>query len=90
MNNKPENIERLLEGYLINANTWVDSLINYRDILKKPYRGSGYTRSTKSVDKKFTLDVIKVTDTHIIAKIIDRNAPFVIPKVGDKVFIIID
>ena len=83
-------MENILEGYLAAVNTRIDSLINYRDILKKPYRGSGYMRSTKSVDKKFTLDVIKVTDTHIIAKIIDKSAPFIIPKVEDKVNLIID
>jgi len=38
----------------------------------------------------YTLDVIKITDTHIIAKIVDKNVPFLIPKVYDRINLIID
>ena len=87
---KPENIEYLLEEYLKFCNTRIDSLKNYRSILKEPYINHGNRKGTSAVFKTFTLEVVKVTDTHIIAKIIDKNAPFIIPKVHDLVYLIVD
>ena len=87
---KKFNIEYLLEEYLKYCNTRIDSLKNYRSILKEPYINHGNRKGTSTVFKTFTLEVVKVTDTHIIAKIIDKNAPFIIPKVHDLVYLIVD
>ena len=71
------------------TNIEIDSLVNYRDVLIESFILKDQRKAVR-VDKKFTLNVIKVTDSHIIAKIIEKNAEYIIPKVDDRVFMIID
>ena len=72
------------------TNIRIDSLKHHRAILKEPYLGPGTKRMSFGGTMHYTLDVIKITDTHIIAKIVDKSAPFIIPKVYDKISLIID
>ena len=86
----PDHLKYILEEYLKVTNLEIDSLVNYRDVLKEPYLTSGTLWTKTQVDKIFTLNVIKVTDTHIIARIVEKNADYIIPKVQDRVYIVID
>ena len=47
-------------------------------------------RGSEDTDIEYTLEVMKVTDSHVIAKIIDKFSPFVIPKIHDVVYLIVD
>ena len=90
----PKDLKYMLESYLEATNARIDSLIEYRDILKEPYsnalKNDDYIWYSYGVDKHFILDIVKVTETHIIAKIVKKNADYIIPKVGDRVWLIID
>ena len=66
----------------------IDTLKNLRDLLKKPYIED--MRSRWSPDKTFTLKVITVTDSHIIAKVVNKDAPFIFPKIHDTAHMIVD
>jgi len=83
------NTKELLQEYLKATNIEIDSLVNYRDVLLGPFILKDQRKKVR-VEKKFTLNVVKVTDSHIIAKIIEKNAEYIIPKVDDSVFMIID
>ena len=50
----------------------------------------GVRRGEEDTDIEYTLEVVKVTETHVLAKVIDKLSPFVIPKVYDEVYLIID
>jgi len=88
MEHKAENLQYILDEYLKISNNEIDSLIINKSTLLEGYQNADHL--TIQVDKKYTLEVIKVFDNKIIAKIINRNAPFIIPKVYDKVSLMLD
>ena len=88
MEHKAENLQYILDEYLKISNNEIDSLIINKSTLLEEYHNADHV--TIQVDKKYTLEVIKVFDNKIIAKIINRNAPFIIPKVYDKVSLMLD
>ena len=88
MEHKAENLQYILDEYLKISNNEIDSLIINKSTFLEGYQNAGHL--TIQVDKKYTLEVIKVFDNKIIAKIINRNAPFIIPKVYDKVSLMLD
>ena len=88
MEHKAKNLQYILDEYLKISNNEIDSLIINKSTLLEEYQNADHV--TIQVDKKYTLEVIKVFDNKIIAKIINRNAPFIIPKVYDKVSLMLD
>ena len=67
----------------------IDSLKNFRDALKAEYLDvDGTKRGDADTDIEYTLEVVKVTDTHVIAKIIDTRISVIIAP--DNIFRITD
>ena len=83
---KPENIKYILDEYLQIMNSEIDSLKNNKS---NQWEHTDRT-SSASVNITYNLEVIQVTETHVTAKIISKNAPFTIPKVFDKIRLLIE
>tara|TARA_B100001250_G_scaffold102723_1_gene86536 strand:- start:282 stop:1721 length:1440 start_codon:yes stop_codon:yes gene_type:complete len=83
---KPKNIKYILDEYLQSMNSEIYSLKNNKS---NQWEHTDRT-SSASVNITYNLEVIQVTETHVTAKIISKNAPFTIPKVFDKIRLLIE
>ena len=77
----PEHIQYILDEYLQMMNVEIDSLKNNKTSLWDHTD----RKSSIQVAINYNLEIIQVTETHVTAKIISKNAPFTIPKIFDKV-----
>ena len=87
----PKNIQYILSDYLENSEYGINPEIDSLKIGKTTLWDNELKRtSTVQIDKHYILEIIKVTETHVTAKVLEKNAPFVIPKVFDKTYLIIE
>ena len=88
MKHDVKNINFILEDYLTATQVRVDELQNDRQKLIDNFKG---VSGSEGADfRNIYLVVIKVSDGNIIAKIINKDTPYIIPKVGDRVLLNID
>ena len=81
VNHNSEHIQYILDEYLQMMNVEIDSLKNNKTSLWDHTD----RKSSIQVAINYNLEIIQVTETHVTAKIISKNAPFTIPKIFDKV-----
>ena len=83
-----KNINFILEEYLAVTQARIDELQNNREKLIDNMEGTSTSEGNNF--RNIYLEAIKITNENIIAKIISKDTPYIIPKIGDHVLLDLD